>query len=148
MAKLISTVYKSLLRSVNDLIDEVQATTGLQELEYWGWETRADEDQLPAKTLIGLDGYSFNENQGLWNVRCGITLSTYNDANLHHEAEILDVIHTLFGFQQKVPLRNAEGEIFSELYVAEFQVMPMGLSEIRNYRTVGLELLRTETAEA
>lgn len=146
MSKLISTIYKSLVRAVSDAIKEVEATTGIQ-AEYWSWESRSDENDMPTKTLLGLDGYTFDENNGLWTVRCGITLSTYNDRNLMDEAEILDVLHELFGMKKKVTLRKpGSGDPFSELGIVEFRVMPMGQSELRNYRMVALELLRTDTS--
>lgn len=149
MSRLMSTIYKSLVRSVNDLIKEIQTTTGSSDIGYWSWEARGDEDKLPARTLIGLDGYNFDENKGLWIIRMGITLSSYSDANLLDEADMLDVVHDLFGYEKKVKLRNPDtGAEFSELYVTAFQIMPMGQSELRNYRSVGVELLRTDTSEA
>lgn len=146
---MISTLYKSLVRSVNDLIKDVRDTTAVTDAEYWSWEARSDEDQMPTATLIGVDGYNFDENRGLWVIRMGITLSTYNDAHLLNEAVVLDRIHERFGFQNSVALLDPEtGEQFSELYVSDFQIMPMGQSELRNYRTVGIELMRTDTSEA
>lgn len=149
MSRMISTVYKSLLRSVNDLIKDVAEKTGDTDVRYWAWESRADEDKMPSGTVIGVDGYNFDENKGLWIIRAGITLSTRNDLNLMTETEILDIIHDHYGYQKKVNLLHPDtGELFSELYVVEFQVMPMGQSELRNYRTVGIELKRTDTSEA
>lgn len=148
MSRIISTIYKSLVRSVNDLIDVVASETG-EPCAYWAFESRADEDKMPPITVLGVDGFTFHENKGLWMIRAGISLSTRNDRNNHEEAEILDIVHRLFGYHQKVALRHPEtGEVFSELYVTEFDVMPMGQSELRNYRTIGLELLRTDTSEA
>lgn len=141
-------IYKSLVRAVNDAITVVSERTA-EECRYWAFESRADEDKMPTQTVIGLDGFTFHENKGLWMVRCGISLSTYNDRNNHEEAEILDILHELFGYHEKVDLRDPEtGEVFSQLVVTEFEIMPMGQSELRNYRTIGLELLRTDTSEA
>lgn len=147
MSRLVSTIYKSLLRSVSDLIKEVNDTTAV-DAEYRAWEARDDEDKLPQKTLIGLNGYNFDENAGLWIIRFGITISSLNDANLMNEADILDIIHEQYGFQKKVNLRDPEtGNIISELYVAMFHIMPMTQSELRNYRTVGIEVLRTDSSK-
>jgi hypothetical protein len=147
MSKLISTIYKSLLRSVSDLIKDVNDNTAL-EAEYRSWESRDDEDKLPRKTLIGLSGYNFDENNGLWTVRCGVTISSLDDMNLMDETLILDIVHERFGFQKKLALRDPEtGDQISELYVSSFHIMPMSQSELRNYRTVGLELMRTDTVK-
>lgn len=148
MSRTISTIYKSLLRSVNELIKEVNNTTSVNDVEYHAWETRLDENKLPTTTLLGLDGYNFNENQGLWLVRFAITLSSYNDANLMNEAEILDVIHSMYGFEKKISIRDPDtGAIFTEMYVSDFEVMPMAQSELRNYRTIGFEILRTDSGD-
>lgn len=144
MAKVLSTIYKSTLRAINELVKDVRDTTGDHDIRYWAWEARADEDKLPHVTLIGLEGYHFQENAGLWVLRFGVTISTYNDANLLNEAEILDVVHEHFGFQKKMPIRNPDtGEIENELYCSDFEVSPMGQSELRNYRTISVEFLRT-----
>lgn len=147
MSRIISSVYKSLLRAVNDLVEELQQATGDMDIRYWAWEGRLDEEKMPTTTLVGLDGYNFDENKGLWIIRAAITLSSYDDANLHEESEMLDLIHERFGYHQKVSLRLPDsGDVFSELFVTEFQVMPMGQSELRNYRTCAFELLRTDTS--
>lgn len=144
----ISTIYKSLVRAVNDLVEEVSTRTG-EDCRYWAFESRADEDKMPQQTVIGVDGFTFNENKGLWIIRAGISISSYNDRNGHEEAEMLDIVHELFGYQNKISLRNPDtGEIFSELYVVDFDILPGSQSELRNYRTVGIELLRTDNSEA
>ena len=144
---IISTIQKSLVRSINDLIDEVKTTTGDHTIQYWSWEARAEENTLPQVTLIGLDGFAFRENLGLWEVKCGITLSSFNDVNLHTEAEILDVIYSLFKEHSSVNLYEQSGEVFSQLTVTDFEIMPMGQSELRNYRMIALDLKRADTSE-
>lgn len=147
MSRLISSVYKSLLRSISDLIKEVNDSTAV-DAEYRAWEGRDDEDKLPQKTLIGLTGYNFDENNGLWIVRFGIAVSSYNDANLMDEMDILDVIHDRFGWKKKVDLRDPDtGDIISQMHVNIFHIMPMSQSELRNYRVVSVELMRTDTTE-
>lgn len=143
---LISTIYKSILRSAHELIDQIRATTTNQDIQYWAWETRADESELPKVDLFGLSSWGFEENGGLWKIRAGFAVSSYQDAHLLREVETLDVIHKQLGEGNKIPLRDPQtGEIFSELAVAEgsFEIMPMGQSELRNYRTIAIELLKT-----
>lgn len=146
MAKLYSTVYKSVVRSVNDLVEAVQATNPNQPVRYWSWEDRMDEDQMPREMLIGVNGFSFHENLGLWLIRFGITLSTVDDANLLVEADIIDMIHDRFGEKKKIALREPElGEEISELVSVNWEVLPMGQTQVRNYRSIGVELRRTGT---
>lgn len=145
MEKPYSTIYKSVVRAVNDLIKEIKSTTG-QDFRYWDWESRLDEDKMPRECLIGVNGFSFDENLGLWLVRFGITISTVDDANLLLEAEIIDVIHERFGEKQKIALRDPENaEVINELASVAFEVLPMGQTQMRNYRSVGIEVLRTGT---
>lgn len=146
MASPISIIGKSLVRRCNDLLDEISSTTGHQ-VEYWSWETRADEDKLPKKTLIGLDNFMFSEDDGLWVVRCAIGLSTYQDFNLHKELEILDPIYDALHIGERVALRDPlSGAEFDQLVVTDFEITPMVQSMLRNYRTVNLELKRTSNA--
>lgn len=146
MQKLYSTVYKSVVRGVQDLIKEIRATTADHDLQYWSWENRSDEDKLPRETLMGVNGFGFDENRGLWMIRFGLTLSTVDDANLLGEADIIDIAHEFFGEGKKVLLRNPEtGVVMNELVSVAFEVMPMGQTQLRNYRTIGVELRRTGT---
>jgi len=39
------------------------------------------------------------------------------------------------------------GELVSEMVIAEFHLAPTATSELRNYRTVNLQMLRTDSAE-
>lgn len=141
----IEPVYKSIIRSVVDAIEEIN-TFGLVEpdVEYHNWEERNNEENLPATTLIGTDGFSFDENDGLWLVRYALAISSYKDANLLNEIKIIDYLQQRFGKGNKVKLLEmTDGEEVNELVVSDFKVLPMGQSEMRNYRTIGIELART-----
>ena len=61
MSKLYSTLYKSVVRAVNDLVKDLQATA--PDLQYHSWESRDDEDQLPRVPLIGVNGFNFHEKR-------------------------------------------------------------------------------------
>lgn len=148
MSRTISLIRKSWMRAVNDARELITERTG-EIVDYWDYESRADEDKMPTRTVLGPDGFAFHENEGLWTIRVGLSLSTYNDRNNLDESEYLDILHELFGHHKKVALRDPDtGDVISELVVVEFQIMPMGQSELRNYRTIGIELLRTDTTDA
>jgi hypothetical protein len=137
-------IYKSVIRHIVDLIGEIGSTTGNQNVLYHDWESRSDENDLPKQTLIGLEGFTFSENKGLWVVRFGIALSSYQDDNLLNEIEMLGVIHEFTGEGAKFKMLDpVEGEEVSEMVVAAWDLSPMGQSQLRNYRTVSIELLRT-----
>src|SRR3546814_20872555 len=87
----ITRIYKSLVRHVTDMMDNLN-DTGEYGIAYHSWETRGEEDKLPKSTLIGVDGFNFHENGGLWVIRFSVTLSSYQDINLFSEFEILDGI--------------------------------------------------------
>lgn len=146
MAKLYSTVYKSVVRAVNDLVKDIQSTMPDQNARYWSWEDRMDEDQMPRVMLVGVNGFSFDENLGLWLIRFGLTISTVDDANLLQEADVIDMTHERFGEKQTIFLRDPEtGDVESELVSVHWEVLPMGQTQVRNYRTIGVELRRTGT---
>jgi hypothetical protein len=103
-----------------------------------------DEDQMPRVPLMGVNGFSLDENLGMWLIRFGITLSTIDDANLLDEADMIDAIHDAFGEKKKIDLLDpVTGEKTSELVVTAFEVLPMGQTQMRNYRSIGLEAKRT-----
>jgi hypothetical protein len=147
MAKLYSTIYKSVLRAVNDLINEIQSTTGkFPDMEYWSWEDRFDEEIIPRVPLIGVNGFSFDENLGQWLIRFGLTISTVDDANLLDEADLIDVIFDVFGEKKKIALLDpVDGTQTNELVSVHCEVLPMAKTALRNYRSIGIELLRTGT---
>ena len=143
----IPAVYKSTIRAISDLIEDVNAQ-GLYPtaLQYHNWEERTPEVQLPQTTLRGLDGFAFDENGGFWLIRFALALSSYRDANLLTEVDLVGLIHDRFGEGEKVDLLSlSDGEVASQLVVSAFKSMPMGQSEQRNYRTINIELLRTGT---
>jgi hypothetical protein len=145
MQKLFSTLYKSVVRATGDLVKDVQTAVD-DTAEYWDWENRADEDKLPRVTLIGVNGFHFKENNGLWIISFGITLSTVDDDNLLREADIIDMIHDRFGEKKKIALLDpVDASQTSELWSSDFEVMPMGQTQVRNYRPIGIELRRTGT---
>lgn len=144
MNKTLSGIYKSLVRSTVDMIAEIKTITGNQNIQYHDWDSRADENKLPEKTLIGVEGFMFDENRGLWITRFSLALSSHRDANLLNEIEILDIIFERFGEGQKVNLLNPDtGVLISELVSSAFSVSPMAQSPFRNYRTISIEMLRT-----
>lgn len=146
MPSVIAPVYKSIVRATNDMIDELNQTQRFGEIGYHNWESRGDENTLPQITLIGMDGFGFNENEGRWMIRYALAISSYRDVNLLHEIELIDEVHQRLGQGKKISLLDMEsGDVVNELVVSDFDVLPMGQSQLRNYRTIGLELLRTGT---
>lgn len=141
---ILNPIYKSIIRWTTDLIDELNALGTLPEIEYQSWESRFDENKLPEKTLLGIDGFSFSENNGLWEISFALGLSSFRDANLLDEADILDEIQRRTGEHEKIPLRDMTlGEEVNELVITTWQLLPMAQSELRNYRTIGIEAHRT-----
>lgn len=144
MAFQISSIYKSLVRHVMDAVDGIRDAGISPDLSYYAFDSRGEQAELETVDLIGLAGWSFNENRGLWLIRAGINISTLNDENLFREIAIIDAIHDAFGEDCTVPMRHPEtGEEYTQLVVKEFELMPASYSEKRNYRPIGLELLRT-----
>lgn len=140
----IEPVYKSIIRHVTELIEELNALGTFRTVEYHNFESRNDENALPRNTLLGLDGFSFDENRGRWIVRVALAISSYRDLNLLEEIELIGEIHRRIGMGAKIKLLDmADGAEVNEMVVTEFQTLPMAQSEIRNYRTIGLEILRT-----
>lgn len=108
-------------------------TLGDPSVRYWSWEDRMDEDKMPREPLVGINGFTFDENSGMWLVRFGITISTVDDANLMVEAEVIDLAHERFGVKTKFFMRHPDtGEILNELVVTSFKVMPMRQIQMRN----------------
>ncbi len=144
MTSIVAPIYKSIVRHISDLIEEINSTPGLPAVLYQDWESRADEAKLPRQTLLGLDGFAFEENRGRWLISCGLGLSSYRDSNLLHEIELIDFIQQRMGENSKIPLREMIlGEEVSELIITTWNLLPMAQSELRNYRTMGMEIRRT-----
>jgi hypothetical protein len=140
----LESIYKSLIRNVQKTIQAIKAEGISDDLNYYAWDSRGEAAELDHTDLIGLAGWAFHENQGLWTVRSGITISTYNDENLLREIKMLNIMHDFWGEGQKVAMVDKNtGEEFTEMVVSDFDMMPSGNSEKRNYRPIGIELLRT-----
>lgn len=136
-------IYKSIIRNTQDLVSLIGQTTGNQNVQYHSWDARAEENKLPDATLLGIEGFTFDENEGLWIVRYGLTLSTWNDLNLLDEIEILGLLHDRTGWKTKVRMLNEQtGLEIGEMICAHWEVAPNVQTSFRNYRSVGIELLR------
>lgn len=142
---IVAPVYKSIVRATSDMIEELNATGTFPQIIYQDWESRGDESNLPKQTLLGIDGFAFKENSGLWQISFALGLSSFKDANLLIEIEILDWLQRKVGEKKKIKLLDInDGTQVSELVVTDFTILPMSQSEMRNYRTIGMELKRTE----
>jgi len=143
----LESLYKSLIVHTQNTIAAVRNAGISTNLEYYAWDSRGEVSEQSDVDLIGLAGWSFRENGGLWEVRSGLTLSTYNDINLFREIKILNVIHDMWGEGSKVPMVDKNTGIeFTEMVVSDFDMLPGGGgAEKRNYRPVGIELLRTSS---
>lgn len=142
----ISNIGKSIMRHLMDSIDQIRADDIAPTLEYYAWDSRGEEAELDAVDLIGLAGWTFRENGGLWEIHCGFTLSTINDENLFREMDVIDALHNAFGEDCKIPMRDDNGDEYTQLVVKEFEMLPAGHSEKRNFRPIGLTLKRTSNA--
>lgn len=143
---MISSIYKSILRSVHDLMEHLNGLGRWSVIGYHDWQERGEEENLPPQPLIGLGEFAFTENDGRWLITVAIGFSTYKDENLHNEIEIISEIQKWFGEGNKVALLDElSGLEYNELVVTAFSVLPMSQSEYRNYRTLGVELKRTGT---
>ena len=149
MAKFrISDVYKSVVRHVMDCVEDMRARGISADIAYYAFDSRGDRAELETTDLLGVAGWTFDENRGLWTVRCGINISTINDENLFREIEIVDALHEWFGEDCSIPMRDGDsGEELTNLVVRNFEMLPPLQSEKRNYRPIGLELLRAAAYE-
>lgn len=141
----LESLYKSLIVHVQKTITAVQDAGISPDLQYYSWDSRGEVAETDHTDLIGLAGWSFRENGGLWEVRSGLTLSTYNDQNLFREIRIMNIIHDMWGEGSKVAMVDKDtGVEFTEMVVSDFDMLPGGgNAERRNYRPIGIELLRT-----
>lgn len=145
MAFKISNIYGSIIKHLVDTIEAAKTSGVSPDLEYYAWDSRGDEAEMPADDLIGLAGWSFSENRGLWEIHCGITISTFNDENLFREVALIDAVHEKWGEDCVVPMLDDLGNEYTQLVVKEFDMLPAGQSEKRNYRPIGLTLRRTSS---
>lgn len=140
MAFKISNIYKSLVRQIVDTMEEARGVS--PDLQYFAWDSADEVAELPNHDLIGLAGWTFSENRGLWQVHAGITISTLNDLNLFRETDLVDIVHDKWGEKCPIPLRDDAGTEIAQLVVEEFELLAAGRSEKRNFRPIGLTLLR------
>lgn len=135
--------YKSILRTASDFIADLRTTTPASGLEYFSFDSRMEEAELPKIDLLGVAGWTFNDaGSGLVNVAFGLTVSTISDINLMREAAIVSRLYELAGVGDALPVRDpTTGAQINELVITDFDIGVPGMSEIRNYRPVKFEAL-------
>jgi hypothetical protein len=148
MAYSLTSIYKSLIAEVQEIINETVSSNISSDLAYHAWDSHGDITELPDRDLIGLVDWTYAENGGLSTVATGLLLSTRNDINLFKEVQILDVIrrHCIDTEQngqfKSWKIYDDNGEHYTWFKVSDFEVLPSGRSEIRNSRHVGIELMK------
>jgi hypothetical protein len=143
----LESVYKSIIRRIELIRQEMMAQGVSDAMEYYAWDSRGDTTELPNHDLIGLIGWSFTENEGLPVVQAGILVSMVMDMNQFREVKAMDIIRNAFvgpnGDYKTIPLVDPTTGIEIDLMqISDFEIMPAGRSEIRSTRNIGLELIR------
>ncbi len=144
----IESVYKSVIIQAEAIRARCLALGITTDMEYYSWDSRGQETELPNKDLIGIIGWTYAENEGLPVIQFGLLTSLVLDVNQFREVKVMDVIREHFvglnGDYKDIPLVDGTTGIeFSRLQVSDFEIMPAGRSEIRSTRNVGIEFLRT-----
>lgn len=146
MAYNLTSIYKSLIAQIKEIIQEAKDSGISNDLEYHAWDSRGEITELPDTDLIGLVDWTYSENGGLSTVNAGLLLSTRNDKNLFKEVQILDIIreHCVAkpGNFKTWKIYDDDGDQYTWFQVSDFEVLPSGRSEIRNTRHVGIELMK------
>lgn len=136
-------IYKSLLRFCDGL-----CTNAPHALEYYAWDSRNEEAELPRRDLVGISGWTYQDDEALLTVSFGLTVSTIEDINLMREIELLDYLHEIAGKGSTIPVLDmVSGLAINELAVSSFNILPTGQSLLRNYRTAALELALTRPSD-
>lgn len=144
----IESVYKSVILQVEDIRNQALAMGVCEDIEYYAWDSRGQETELPNKDLIGIIGWTYAENEGLPVIQFGILSSLVLDYNQFREVRLMDIIRNKFvgfngDYKDIALVDGTTGIEYSRLQVSDFEIMPAGRSEIRSTRNVGLEFLRT-----
>jgi hypothetical protein len=145
----LESLYVSAIQVINEIRQEIIDAGISDDIQYYSWDSRGQETELPNKDLIGLMGWTYDENDGLPTIEWGILTSLVLDQNQFREVKVLDIIRRKFvvggGDYKTVPLVDANtGEEYSCLQVAAFEVMPAGRSEIRSTRNIAIGLMKTQ----
>lgn len=147
MAYSLSSIYKSLIAKIQQIVQDVHAAGISENLQYHAFDSRGDITELPATDLIGLVDWTYAENGGLSTVSTGILLSTRDDVNLFKEVAIMDIIRNHCvkapGNFNTWQIYDDNGEAYTMFQVSDFEVLPSGRSETRNTRHIGIELMKT-----
>jgi hypothetical protein len=143
----LESLYVSMVKKIEDIRYEIINAGQSTNMSYYAWDSRGSETELPNADLIGLIGWTFEENEGLPAIQMGILVSLVMDKNQFREVKILDTIRNNFvgigGDYKCIPLLTpSTGVEYSQLQVSNFEIMPAGRSEVRSTRNVGVEFLR------
>jgi hypothetical protein len=147
----LTSVYKSLIAEIQEIIREIKSRGVSDNLQYHAWDSRGDITELPDTDLMGLVDWTYSENGGLSTIQTGIMISTRNDQNLFKEVAILDAIreHCVEkpGNFKAWKIYDNNGEHYTWFQVSDFEVLPSGRSEVRNTRHVGIELMKAANVQ-
>lgn len=143
----LESLYVSAIAEINSVIEEIMSKGISKDIAYYSWDARGQETELPNTDLIGLMGWTYNENEGLPVIQLGILTSLVLDQNQFREVRVMDILRNRFcgpdGDYKTLRLVTPDlGKEYGLLQVTDFEVMPAGRSEVRSTRNVAIELIR------
>lgn len=90
---LLMTTRVSAIKFVQDQIAAIQLISPAQQaLDYFDWDSHADNKAVPDKDLIGLSGFALTDTTNSAEAYFSVTVATYEDPNLFRMIRYLDVI--------------------------------------------------------
>lgn len=145
----LESLYVSAIYAIEQIMDEMKVKGLSKDIAYYSWDSRGQETELPNTDLIGLMGWTYDENDGLPTAELGILISLVLDENQFREVAALDIIRNKFvdgpADYATIPLIDADtGVEYSRMQVAAFEIMPAGRSEQRSTRNVAIQLMKTQ----
>lgn len=142
----LESLYKSLLRRIEEIRAQIISSGISTNMKYYAWDSRGEDTELGNTDLIGLVGWSYEENEGLPVIQAGVLVSMIVDQNQFREVRVMDVIRNSFvgssGDFKTIGLFDNTATEYGQLQVSNFEIMPAGRSEIRSTRNVAIEFLR------
>lgn len=144
----IESVYKSAIKQVQTIRNQLIAAGISTDMKYYAWDARGQETELPKTDLIGIAGWSYEENEGLPVIQIGIVISMLLDQNQFREVQAMDFIRNTFvgssgDYKTMALVTPNDNQEYSVLQVTAFEIMPAGRSEIRSTRNIAVEFIRS-----
>jgi hypothetical protein len=133
----------SIQRFTNDFIEEMRTDDIAPTLEFYNFDSRNDQAELPKNDLFGPNGFAFDEESaGFMTIATAFVSATDDDRNGLRHNTILHHLHKKLRPGRRMAILDHEtGEWVVDMVITQAALGPVGRTELRPMQALAITMI-------